>query len=73
MISGYISGGFQNFEQRLHQFCTGVDSLELFKLEAYNGGYTGLSYISKNTKNHWAEEYMKKSYLYNFPTGNVFP
>ena len=73
MISGYISGNYKTYEKRLHQFCTGIDSLALFKLEANNMNYTGQSYVSKNTKNHWADQYIQKSILYNFPTGNVFP
>ena len=71
MISGYISGTFDTFENRLHQFGSGIADLERFRIEGQQ--YTGLSYISKNTKNHWVEEYIKKAYIYNFPTGNVFP
>ena len=87
MTSGYISGQWNNFEKRLHQFCSGVDSLALFKLEGQlytginaiqyvniTGGIlnTGYASLSLNTKIHWDDQFNQKAQLYNFPTGNVF-
>lgn len=69
----YISGSFNNFGARLHQLPTGIADLLLFQIEGSQ--YTGLSYISKNTKNHWSDEYFKQATIvYHLQTGtNIFP
>lgn len=71
MISGYISGTFDTFDSRLHQCVSGAANLEQFRIEGQQ--YTGLSYISKNTKNHWKREFIQKANTLDIITGNVFP
>lgn len=72
----YISGSFDDYEDRVHQFTRSVNDLSLYYLEAINSNYTGLSYISKNTKNHWNREFIRQGQIINFPTGvsgTLFP
>lgn len=64
----YISGDINTFEKRMHQFVTGTNDLELYKLEG--SLYTGDA--PKHEKNRWNKEYIKKGVILNFPTGAVF-
>ncbi len=71
----YLTGTVFNFEERLHQSPTGIYDLNLYYYEVINSGYTGLSYITKDTKNDWNREFIKKGQIFHFPTGitGLFP
>ncbi len=68
----YITGSYNNFENRLHQLPTGISDLNTFKLEGrtyFNSVSTGDG-NTFNTK--WNKEFVKKAAQYETITGSVF-
>jgi hypothetical protein len=68
----YITGLFNNFENRLHQLPTGLADLTSFKSEG-TGYFVGVVTGDAATyKYKWNEEFTKRAASFRTQTGNVF-
>lgn len=72
----YLSGQYNNFENRLHQLPTDTVDLNLFKIEGQS--YTGILQTgigvesTVSFENKWDKEFKKKAANFGVVTGNQF-